>query len=255
MPKHVFGLKKVRMGALGAGGTMGADLRAVGETVSSTALLTTEDNQLTDFTIEESDSPVESVVTQQGKISYAWSSYDVSASQLYKFFGGIYTPYKSIATTSTLVAGSGYTNGTYYDVPLTGGSGSGARATIVVAGGVVTTVTIVDGGEAYTVGNVLSASNTDMGGTGTGFSVNVATLSNSGLTQTTWEAPDQFPDLEQSLSLLDKKGNLIEIPRAKITGKFGLSFAKDKLGQVDLVATVLQPTGASVKRVKITYAP
>jgi hypothetical protein len=255
MGKHVLGLAKLRMGALGAGGTMGSDIREVGETVSGTAQVTTDDNQLTDFLIEESDSPVETVVTQQGKISLAWSSYNVSASNLYKFFGGIYTPYKTIATTSTLVGGSSYTNGTYYDVPLTGGSGSGARATVTVAGGAVTAVVIVEGGEGYTASNVLSAANTDLGGVGSGFTVTVATLGNAGATKSTWEAPDQFPDLEQSLSITDKKGNLVEIPRAKISAKFGFSFAKDKLGQVDIIATVLQPTGAGVKRVKITYAP
>ena len=61
-------------------------------------------------------------------------------------------------------AGSGYTNGTYTLTSLTGGSGTGAKATIVVAGGVVTTVTITTRGSGYAVGNTLTASIT--GGSG-----------------------------------------------------------------------------------------
>lgn len=80
-----------------------------------------------------------------------------------------------IATTSTLVGGSAYTNGTYVHVPLTGGTGSGAQATVVVSGGAVTSVTITNPGTGYTVADTLSASNTNLGGTGSGFSVDVAT--------------------------------------------------------------------------------
>jgi hypothetical protein len=53
--------------------------------------------------------------------------------------------------------GSGYTNGTYSYKPLTGGSGTGATATIVVSGGVVTSVTINNRGTGYTTSDILSA--------------------------------------------------------------------------------------------------
>lgn len=254
MAKHVFGLASVKMGAIAGDGGMGTTLETVGETVTGTATMTTEDNTVTDFNIEESDSPVESVVTAFGKITFAWSSFDVAARQLYKFFGGILKLFKSIATLGSVTGGSLYTNGTYTDVPLTGGTGTGAKATIVVAGAAVTTVTVTDGGEGYTVADSLSAAAANIGGTGSGFSVPVATLANGSATQTTWEAPDSFPDLEQSLKLTDKKGHVFDVPRVKISGKFGFSFAKDKLGQVDLVATVLQPTKAGESRLKITYA-
>ena len=58
----------------------------------------------------------------------------------------------------TLVGGSGYTNGTYTNQALTGGTGSGATATLVVAGGVVTSATIVLRGTGYVSGDVLTAS-------------------------------------------------------------------------------------------------
>lgn len=80
-----------------------------------------------------------------------------------------------ILTLNTLVAGSSYTDGSYTGVDLTGGTGTGATADITVAGNVVTVVTLVNGGAGYDVGEVLSADAADIGGTGTGFSITVAT--------------------------------------------------------------------------------
>lgn len=84
-----------------------------------------------------------------------------------------------ILTTGTLVGGSGYTNATYTGVSLTGGSGTGAQATIVVSGGAVTTVTITTAGNGYLVGDTLSATAASIGGTGSGFSVKAATVGSS----------------------------------------------------------------------------
>jgi hypothetical protein len=68
--------------------------------------------------------------------------------------------------------GAGYTNGTYNGVALTGSpfGGSGATANITVAGGRVTAVTIVNNGDFYYDGELLSASTASIGGTGSGFS-------------------------------------------------------------------------------------
>ena len=81
-----------------------------------------------------------------------------------------------ILTTSNLVGGSAYTNGTYTTVPLTGGSGTGAEATVIVSGNAVTTVTITTEGNSYLIGDTLSAASASIGGTGSGFSVKVATV-------------------------------------------------------------------------------
>jgi len=69
-------------------------------------------------------------------------------------------------------AGSGYTNGTYNNQALTGGTGTGATANITVAGGVVTTVVINGHGVNYTVGDVLSAT---FGG-GSSFAITISSL-------------------------------------------------------------------------------
>jgi len=73
----------------------------------------------------------------------------------------------------SIVAGSGYTNGTYILENLTGGTGSGAVANIVVGGGVVTSVEIVIRGTGYSIGDQLTAA---LPGGGTGFKVIVACL-------------------------------------------------------------------------------
>ena len=81
-------------------------------------------------------------------------------------------------TLGAITPGAGYANGVYLNVPLTGGTGSGAFANITVDGNVVTAVTLVNDGSGYTVGDVLSASDFDLGfGGGAGFAIPVDSLS------------------------------------------------------------------------------
>ena len=82
----------------------------------------------------------------------------------------------NIKTLGSITAGAGYVNATYTNVTLTGGSGSGAKATIVVAGTAVTTVTVTANGAGYLVGDVLSATAASLGGTGSGFSIPVTAI-------------------------------------------------------------------------------
>jgi len=248
MSKHTFGLQNVLMGNIAADGGVGTSLVAVGETVSGTAEMTTTDPTITDIMIEESDSPIESIV-QAGITEMKWSTYNIDGGQLLKFFGGVYIPATGIKTLGAITGGSGYTSGTYNNVPLTGGTGTGATATIVVVGGIVTSVTIIDGGLGYTAADSLSASTTIIGA-GTLFAVPVATVA----TTTTYSAPDSEMAVEQSLNIIDKKGNTVIIPRAKISPKLGLSFDKTKLGKMDIVAKILQPTKTGEKRYTIQYA-
>ena len=79
--------------------------------------------------------------------------------------------------TSIKTAGSGYTDGTYTNVPLTGGTtGSGLTATITVASGSVTTVANVANStlQEYQIGDILSAADSNLGGGGgSGFELEV----------------------------------------------------------------------------------
>lgn len=83
-----------------------------------------------------------------------------------------------IASLGSVTAGSGYTDGTYYDVPLVGGNGGGATATIVVSGGAVSSAAIASSGAGYRTGDSLTVGTT-IGATGSGFSVPVGTLTNN----------------------------------------------------------------------------
>jgi len=89
----------------------------------------------------------------------------------------------------TFVSGSGYPNGTYYNQPLTGGTGSGATATIVVSSGVVNSITLSAGGTGYVVGDTLSISLS----AGAGFAVTVSAINQN--TGTTWLSNNYDPVL------------------------------------------------------------
>jgi len=84
----------------------------------------------------------------------------------------------AIQTFGTIVGGSGYVNGTYTNVPLTGNTGANATATVVVSGGAVSSVTPTLRGAGYIVSttNLLTAANTYLGGTGSGFTVAVSAI-------------------------------------------------------------------------------
>jgi len=97
-----------------------------------------------------------------------------------------------IATLSTVFnAGALYTNGVYQNVLLTGGSGANATADIVIVGGSIASVTLKFGGNFYVVGDILSCAS--LGSTGAGFSITVATVSNS--TGTSWLGDNYDPVL------------------------------------------------------------
>lgn len=89
-----------------------------------------------------------------------------------------------IAGFGTITPGSGYTNGIYEQVPLTGGDGANAVATVTVSGGIVTAVTLTNPGYFYVSGNALSAASSYLGGTGSGFSIPVNNIQNT--TGTSW---------------------------------------------------------------------
>ena len=98
----------------------------------------------------------------------------------------------SVNTFGALTGGAGYAagfSGVFNNVPLTGGTGVGAQASITVTAGIVTACNLAlytntaagagngaGGGQNYTAGDVLSASNANLGGSGAGFSIVVKTV-------------------------------------------------------------------------------
>jgi hypothetical protein len=93
--------------------------------------------------------------------------------------GGI-SPYGqvgSVASLGGLSSGSGYTPGVYAATPLLGGAGSGATADITVdATGNVVGVVLDAAGANYYVGDTLTAASSILGGSGAGFTIQVATV-------------------------------------------------------------------------------
>jgi len=102
-------------------------------------------------------------------------SYNV---ELHYFYYPVSIVQGAISSYNAPTGGSSYTNGTYPNVPLTGGQGSGATATIVVSGNTVTSVAINNPGQFYGVGNSLTTASSYIGGTGSGFSVTVRLVDN-----------------------------------------------------------------------------
>jgi hypothetical protein len=90
--------------------------------------------------------------------------------------GASYTTGTQILTLGSITAGTLYVDGTYTAVPLTGGTGSGAQATIIVLSGAVVKVTLTTAGTGYLAADSLSASNANLGGAGAGFSIPVSTV-------------------------------------------------------------------------------
>lgn len=91
-----------------------------------------------------------------------------------------------------ITGGTGYASGTYFNVDLTGGAGSGASANITVTAGVVTSVTLTSAGSLYVAGDVLSASQASIG-VGSGFQVEVGSIFNP--TGTSWLGDNYDPVL------------------------------------------------------------
>ena len=113
--------------------------------------------------------------------------------ELHYFYYPVSIVQGAIATIGTITGGSLYTNGSYSNVPLTGGSGSGATANITVSGQAVTSVTIKNSGNFYVVGDSLSCSNTYIGGSGSGLVIPVATVNNTA--GTSWLSDNYDPVL------------------------------------------------------------
>jgi hypothetical protein len=118
------------------------------------------------------------------------SSYSV---ELHYFYYPVSIVQSAISGFNPPTGGSSYSTGVYPNVTLTGGQGSGATATITVAGGVVSSVVLNNPGNFYAVGDSLTAASSSIGGTGSGFSVTVASVNNTA--GTSWLGDNYDPVL------------------------------------------------------------
>lgn len=104
--------------------------------------------------------------------------------------------------------GSGGTNGTYANVPLTGGNGTGAIATFTVSGGSVTGVSFSGAGNSaglgYQSGDTLSAASASIGNI-VGFSYEVLTANPVAFDPTYVASKTGYPDLLSTLTVLHRE--------------------------------------------------
>ncbi|PLK44406.1 hypothetical protein [Emticicia sp. TH156] len=62
-------------------------------------------------------------------------------------------------------------------------------------------------------------------------------------TPTSWDYPSGLVTIEKSVKITPKEGLIFSIPRAKITAKFTGQFGRSETLKVEVVITVLKPTG------------
>ena len=118
--------------------------------------------------------------------------------------------------------GSSYTNGTYYNVTLTSGTGTGARADIVVSGNAVTSVTINYGGSLYAVGDVLTATLP----AGSGFLLQVTAINNP--TGTSWLGQNfdtvlLYGSLVEAYTFMKGEADMVALYTSRYTEALGLA--------------------------------
>jgi len=133
---------------------------------SSTFVFTTNANVLkghgivSDVTGIPSGTLVNSVVTAAGFTTVQLNNpvtANISAATIIQFtrpaspliIDAAYTVGNFVDSVVIANGGSGFTNGSYFDVSLSGGTGTGLKANIIVSGNAVTTITVTNGGVNY----------------------------------------------------------------------------------------------------------
>jgi hypothetical protein len=140
--------------------------------------------------------------------------------ELHYFYYPVSIVQSAISGLNPPTGGSSYTTGVYPNVPLSGGQGSGATATITVSGGVVSAVTLTNPGNFYTVGNSLTAASSYIGGTGAGFSVTVSAVNNTA--GTSWLGDNYDPvllygSMREAMLFMKGEADLVKYYEEKYT--------------------------------------
>jgi len=113
--------------------------------------------------------------------------------ELHYFYYPVSIVQGQILAFTNIITGANYENNIYFNVPLTGGSGTGATATITVFQNGITSVIVENPGSLYAAGEILSADASYLGGSGVGFAVTISSVSNTD--GTSWVGDNYDPVL------------------------------------------------------------
>lgn len=91
MAKRVLGVASIKLGAIAGDGGMGTSLTQIGDTVPGSAILENAEGTTQDFFSEESDTPIESIISEAGTTTFNFSTMNLDADSLVLLFGGTKT--------------------------------------------------------------------------------------------------------------------------------------------------------------------
>jgi hypothetical protein len=189
---HVY--KCLRTGRDASGATVNSTVKPTG--TSATALIETSDTGAASgrgylwkymYTVTASDTikfvtndfiPVKTIGAQTEIFPFGGSSPSDDGSSQWDVENGAVSG--GVHHAVVTAAGSGYTNGTYNEVPVVG-NGSGGKATVVISGGAVTHVTFTGTGAAFGSGYTqaeirIATTTTNLNGIGSGSGATVKVI-------------------------------------------------------------------------------
>ncbi len=90
MAKYVYGIKSVKFGTPTGSNTMpdAGSMTQWAQTVEGSLTVSEDEAQTKDFKVEETTTPVKSVVTDAGALKVKWRAYDMTPENLVKVKGG-----------------------------------------------------------------------------------------------------------------------------------------------------------------------
>lgn len=247
MAIRAYGVESVEIAPIGLNGALPTTgWLKITNIQDGSVTLTVPEVQTNDIRVEDIDGIVDVLPGDTEPATISVASLDIDVNKTAQLIGGDYESVGSIKTKGALTGGTGYTGaGTYKNVALTGGTGTGATADIVVAGGAVTTVTIVSKGIGYTAADSLSALAANIGGAGTGFTQAVATVGSA----TSYDAPSvgEIKHLAIRLTSRPHKGKKFQFhfKDAAIVSNVSATFTRNEMVALGFTAKSTTPSDAA----------